>query len=190
MFRASCQGTVRDKTRFQHLIIDRFMENFMKKLKGEEEKQGEDGRILAITERSLRTNVEIFIEREVELGNIADIDGALLSWKSRAFQDLILNQYKMGVLYIYLKSSPAKCLERIRSRGRLEEQSVQLNYLEDLHARHERLYRRLEAEDEKTLILNVDCLVYPDRPKGDEIMIKVIVEEIRKFIDRYRYSIL
>ena len=190
MFKASCQGTVRDKTRFQHLIVDRFMEIFMKKLKEEDERQGEDGRILAITERSLRTNVEIFIEREVELGNIDDIDGALLSWKSRAFHDLILNQYKMDVLYVYLKSSPTECLNRIRSRARSEEQSIQLSYLEDLHARHERLYRRLEAENEKTLILNVDRLVYSDRPKSDEIMITVIVEEIRKFIDRYRYTVL
>ena len=189
MFKASCQGTVRDKTRFQHLIIDRFMEIFMKKLKEEDERQGEDGRILAITERSLRTNVEIFIEREVELGNVDEIDGALLSWKSRAFHDLIIRQYKMSVLYVYLKSSPDKCLERIRSRGRPEEQTIHLEHLEELHTRHERLYRRLEAEDEKTLILNVDRLTYPDRPKDEEIMISVIVDEIRKFMDRHRYTV-
>ena len=94
----------------------------------------------------------------------------------------------MSVLYIYLKSSPVKCLERIRSRGRLEEQTIHLEHLEELHARHERLYRRLEAEDEKTLILDVDRLVYPDRPKGEEIMISVIVDEIRKFMDRHRYT--
>ena len=39
--------------------------------------------------------------------------------------------------YIYLRTDPEKCLERIHKRGRREEQSIDLDYLKSIHDVHE-----------------------------------------------------
>ena len=38
---------------------------------------------------------------------------------------------------IYIRCSPEKCSERINTRGRLEESTIPIEYLRDLHYRHE-----------------------------------------------------
>ncbi len=40
-------------------------------------------------------------------------------------------------LIIYLRAKPETCLERIKTRNRPEEQSITLDYLKQLHERHE-----------------------------------------------------
>jgi deoxyadenosine/deoxycytidine kinase len=42
--------------------------------------------------------------------------------------------------YIYLRSDPAKCLQRIMKRGRDSEEQIPLEYLESLHKYHENAY--------------------------------------------------
>ena len=107
--------------------------------------------LVVVTERSLETNVSIFIQREVEKGNMEDIDGSMLSWKSLAFHNMILSRFQLRPLYVYLRSSPEKCLERVKQRGRLEERDVDLDFLQDLHERHEKLYKKLDDRDEKVI---------------------------------------
>ncbi len=38
---------------------------------------------------------------------------------------------------VYLRARPETCLERIKTRNRPEEQSITLDYLNQLHERHE-----------------------------------------------------
>ena len=178
---------MKEKTRFQHLVIDRFLENFMERMQREEDEKDAHERILVITERSLKTNVDVFIQRETDIGNIESIDGAILSWKSEAFHEMMLNQYNMEDLYVYLKSDPSKCLDRIQARARAEETDMNRVFLDDLHQRHEILYRKLDANDKRTLILDVDRLVWPNCPPNSEIMINAIVTEIMRFVNRNRY---
>ena len=44
-------------------------------------------------------------------------------------------------LYIYLRSSPSKCLERINYRGRYNEINITLDYLKNIHDLHEETYK-------------------------------------------------
>lgn len=44
-------------------------------------------------------------------------------------------------LYIYLRSSPIKCLERINYRGRYNEINITLDYLKNIHDLHEETYK-------------------------------------------------
>jgi len=56
--------------------------------------------------------------------------------------------------YIYLKSDPQKCLDRINKRGRENEQNISLDYLQQLHDLHEITYQN--AIINKFNILEID----------------------------------
>jgi len=63
-----------------------------------------------------------------------------------AYEYFIRHEYVASALgVVYLTSSPAACAERIRTRARSEERSVSLEYLERLHAQHERAFARPDA---------------------------------------------
>ena len=160
----------------------------MRKIQEVYEKKQDGEPVLVITERSLKTNIDIFIRKEVETGNLETIDGDLLAWKSETFHDIILKHFKMEPLYVYLKSSPEKCLARIQTRGRVEENGIDLQQLLHLHARHELLYHHLDAENHKVLILNTDHFLLPDQ---ENVNIDCLVEEILKFAkhnNRYTWT--
>jgi deoxyadenosine/deoxycytidine kinase len=44
-------------------------------------------------------------------------------------------------LYIYLRSSPLKCLERIKYRNRSNEINITLDYINNIHDLHEETYK-------------------------------------------------
>ena len=67
---------------------------------------------------------------------------------------------------VYMRTDPSTCMERVRSRGRFEEASIQLDYLEQLHERHERwlLQRscgavppRVSKSSDELPVLVLDC---------------------------------
>jgi deoxyadenosine/deoxycytidine kinase len=57
-------------------------------------------------------------------------------------------------LYIYLRSSPKKCLERIQYRGRNNEMDISLDYIINIHNLHEETYKI--ALDKKLNIIVID----------------------------------
>ena len=59
-------------------------------------------------------------------------------------------------LYIYLRSSPAKCLERVKYRGRNNEQNISLEYLTDIHNLHEKTYKLALETDLNIIIIDVN----------------------------------
>ena len=59
-------------------------------------------------------------------------------------------------LYIYLRSSPNKCLERINYRGRNNEMNITLNYLTDIHNLHEETYLKALENNLNIIIIDVN----------------------------------
>lgn len=55
--------------------------------------------------------------------------------------------------FIYLRSSPEKCLNNIYKRGRENEMEISLEYLKNIHEYHEKAYDNLE---EKKIVIDVD----------------------------------
>jgi deoxyadenosine/deoxycytidine kinase len=53
--------------------------------------------------------------------------------------------------YIYLRSSPEKCLQRINKRGRSSEKNIKLDYIQKLHELHETNYK-LALENNMNII--------------------------------------
>ena len=56
--------------------------------------------------------------------------------------------------YIYLRSEPEKCLQRINKRGRYAEKNIKLEYIQKLHELHEQNYK--SALDNKMNIIVID----------------------------------
>jgi len=64
--------------------------------------------------------------------------------------------------FIYLRSSPEKCLEKIKKRGRENEMNITLEYLKQIHDYHEKAFDDLK---DKKIVLDVDDMSIEDIAK-------------------------
>ena len=58
--------------------------------------------------------------------------------------------------YIYLRSSPDKCLQRINKRGRLSEKNIKLEYIQKLHELHEQNYKFAQESNMNIIVIDVE----------------------------------
>lgn len=58
--------------------------------------------------------------------------------------------------YIYLRSDPKKCLERIAKRARNSEEQIPLDYMESLHNYHELAYMKGISEGMSIIVIDVE----------------------------------
>lgn len=59
--------------------------------------------------------------------------------------------------YIYLKSNPEKCMDRIKKRGRKYEcNNITLEYLRDIHELHENTYKNAIENNMDILIIDIE----------------------------------
>jgi len=59
-------------------------------------------------------------------------------------------------LYIYLRSSPLKCLERINYRGRYNEMNITLDYIKNIHNLHEETYKNGLENNLNIIVIDVN----------------------------------
>lgn len=90
---------------------------------------------IRICERSIETGKEVFVKSAVEAGlmNTLEVE-SYNKWYS--YLDKKYSRQPKGI--IYLRTSPEKCFERMRRRGRNEEDCVKLSYLKCLHELHDK----------------------------------------------------
>lgn len=58
--------------------------------------------------------------------------------------------------YIYLRSSPKKCLERIKSRARDNEMNIDEDYLISIHDLHEEAYLQLLETNKNVILIDIE----------------------------------
>ncbi len=58
--------------------------------------------------------------------------------------------------YIYLRSSPKKCLERIKTRGRENETNIDEDYLISIHDLHEEAYLQLLETNKNVILIDIE----------------------------------
>jgi deoxyadenosine/deoxycytidine kinase len=58
--------------------------------------------------------------------------------------------------YIYLRSDPEKCLQRINKRGRCVEKNIKLEYMQRLHELHEENYKLALDNKINIIVINVE----------------------------------
>ena len=111
---------------------------------------------LVFIERSVFSDREVFAKNCYEKGMMLDIEWKLYN----DWFDWMTKKCLSGYEYrtIYLKAKPETCLNRLKNRGRVEESSVTLEYLKDIHQKHE-----------EWLSSNTDVLVIDSEATAHEI---------------------
>jgi deoxyadenosine/deoxycytidine kinase len=59
-------------------------------------------------------------------------------------------------LHIYLRTSPEKCLNRIKERGRENEMNITLKYLEEIHNLHEDAYNQGLKRNTNVIMIDIN----------------------------------
>ena len=96
--------------------------------------------VTILQERSIFSSYYVFGTCHYELGNITDYDFETLT---RLFSRCAQHRPTNGI--VYLQVNPEEALERIRLRGRPEEQGITLEYLRRLGDLHDEVFVRNAA---------------------------------------------
>jgi deoxyadenosine/deoxycytidine kinase len=112
---------------------------------------------LQVLERSVYSDRYCFARNCFEMGLMSPLEWKLYQeW----FSWLVDGYATKPDAFIYLRTDPAVCYERLRIRNRSEEQGVALEYLELLHNRHEEwLIQKNEVAPylKETPVLILEC---------------------------------
>ena len=127
-------------------------------------------------ERSVYTDKNVFTTLNYENGNIGEIE-------LKVYEDwfkVLTEKFDVGPSgFIYLKTSPETCFQRIKKRSRSGESDIPLEYLEQLDILH-----TIWLEDEKkkgVKVLEIDVSEdYIESPEKQEEMFRKIKDFIEK----------
>lgn len=77
--------------------------------------------------------------------------------------------------FIYIRSDPEKCLERIMKRGRENEKEISLEYLKDIHNLHEETCKKIIDNDMNIIIIDIEDKSLPE-----------IANEVIEYLNKYK----
>lgn len=123
---------------FENFVyINRYMKLFDEIKKGNE---------YIFMDRSMNTDMFIFAKIHYEEKNISEIEWKIYNeWYKMI--NIYLNNFSQKTIYLFC--SPEVALERIKKRGRKEEQNITLEYITKLHNYHNKL---METINDKIII--------------------------------------
>lgn len=112
-----------------------------------------------IQDRSIFEGVYVFMANNKAMGNLSDRD---YNTYMELFEQM-LSVVKMPDLMIYLRASVAHLVGNIQKRGRDYEQTMQLEYLENLNRRYEDFITH--QYHGRVMIVEKDTLDFENRPE-------------------------
>lgn len=132
-----------------------------------------------IVERSVYSDRYCFAKNCFELGYMN-----ALEWKlyQEWFSWLVDNYTKVPNGFIYLKTNPDMCYQRLTKRARSEESGVSLDYLKSLHNKHESWLINKNGITDQLVDIPVLTVDGNQEFEFDAVLQKKIVESIAQFI--------
>lgn len=119
-----------------------------------------------------KKHVNIIIERSPYFQKEVFVEVSKINKKIDANQTEILNEMYEKAMniwsprgYIYLRSDPRKCYERIQTRGRECESNITLEYLQQLHDLHEKAYMSAAANRMPIICIDIEGKAVEDIAK-------------------------
>ncbi|MFC1842736.1 deoxynucleoside kinase [Candidatus Dependentiae bacterium] len=128
-----------------------------------------------VLERSVFSDKYCFAKNLYESGAMSDIEWTLYKeWFDWFFEDHI--QKPNG--FIYLRTTPQTCYNRLKKRNRSEEKEVPLAYLQQLHDKHENWLIKKQnldhyVQDVPVLILECDKEFETDEAQKNKLITKI-----------------
>lgn len=102
--------------------------------------------MLLISGRGIQSTSKVFVPVLYEQKYISDKDAAII----RFIIDKIPEKIKNSHLYIYLRTTPETCLQRLRERE--ETDNIDLAYLNLIHAKHEEWFKATTTHQEENVV--------------------------------------
>ena len=102
-------------------------------------------------ERSPFFQLGVFVPANINNGKMSYEQAILIT----EMYDKVMSIWEPEI-YVYLRSDPAKCAERIIRRGRTSEDNIPITYLKELHDLHEQSYDIAVAKGKKVVVIDVE----------------------------------
>ena len=152
------------------------MNSFISRIKKIEETKGN----VRFIERSVFTDRKCFAENCYIDGKMTKLEYDIY----KNWHDWLCKKFNITPKYfIYLKTSPNICFERIKKRSRKEECNIPIHYLDNIHTHHEKWMEENKKLGIKVLTIDVSTNFYEDETEKIKI-----INQIKKFADMVCYN--
>jgi deoxyadenosine/deoxycytidine kinase len=128
-------------------------------------------------DRSLGTDKNVFEAMLHDDGKLNQIEHSMYNLWCDFYHKYVRPQDNQ--IYIYLKASSNTCADRIKKRGRIEEESISLEYLEGLNKYHDDW---LLSDKLKSNVIVIDC---EEEFEQDEQKQNQMIEKIKLHIEHF-----
>lgn len=123
-------------------------------------------------DRSLGTDKNVFEAMLRDQGKISQLEHQMYNLWCDFYHKYVRSQSNQ--IYIYLKASPETCANRIKKRGRVEEESIELEYLKGLNDYHDSWLL-----NEQNVVI-IDC---EEEFESNEEKHKIMLDQIKSKLD-------